>query len=197
VWLKSKDSYHLMRLRQISNFYHHSVVLAKKACNTSLINVCKSQPRKLWQTINSLLHRRPSSVLPTTTANITLPDCFSSFFTDKISKLHSSLGLNANQHSYPHTDPPSIPPVLDRFTSVTQDEIIKMILESPDKQCDLDPMPTPLLKECVTMLAPVIDPGTFPSLFKPAVVTSFSEKAIFGKGIFFKLSSYFKPLFPI
>jgi len=47
VWLKSKDSYHLMYLRQISNFYHHSVVLAKQAYNTSLINDCKSQPRKL------------------------------------------------------------------------------------------------------------------------------------------------------
>jgi len=80
---------------------------------------------------------------------------FSSFFTDNISKLHSSLGLNAKQHSFPHTDPPSIPPVLDRFTSVTQDEIIKMILKSPDKQCDLDPIPTSLLKECVNMLAPL------------------------------------------
>jgi len=113
----------------------------------------------LWQTINSLLHRRPLSALPTTSANISLPDCFSSFFTYKISKLHSLLGFNANQHSSPLTDPPSIPPVFDRFTSVThsspltdppsippvfyrftsvtQDEIIKMILKSPDKQCDL------------------------------------------------------------
>jgi len=54
-----------------------------------------------------------------------------------------------------------------------------MILKSPDKQGDLDPIPTSLLKECVNMLAPVIttivnlslDTGTFPSLFKQAVVT--------------------------
>jgi len=168
-----------MRLRQISNFYHNSVALVKKAYNSSLINDCKSQPRKLWQTINSLLHRRPPSALPTTTTNITLPDCFFSFFSDKISKLHSSLSLSANQHSSPLIDPPYIPPVLDRFTSVTQDEIIKMILKSPDKQCDLDPIQTSLLKECVNMLATVIttivnlslDTGTFPSLFKQAVVT--------------------------
>jgi len=70
VWLKSKDSYHLMRLRQISNLYHHSVVLTKKAYSTSLINDWKSQLCKLWQTINSLLHRRPPSALPTTSAII-------------------------------------------------------------------------------------------------------------------------------
>jgi len=42
VWLTSKDSCHLMRLCQISDYYHHSVVLAKQAYDTSLIKDCKS-----------------------------------------------------------------------------------------------------------------------------------------------------------
>jgi len=117
----------------LPNSLHSFFKSLHSSFHTSLINDCKSQPRKLWQTINSLLHHKPPSALPTTTANITLTDCFSSFFTDKISKLHSSLGFNANLHSSSHTDPPSIPPVLDSFTSVTLDEIIKMILKSPDK----------------------------------------------------------------
>jgi len=70
AWLKSKDSYHLMRLRQVTNFYHHSVVLAKKAYNTALVSDCKSQPRKLWQTINRLLHRKLPSALPSTLTNM-------------------------------------------------------------------------------------------------------------------------------
>src|SRR5664279_1516338 len=146
TWLKSKDSYHLMRLRQITNYYHHSVVLAKKAYNTAFVSDCKSQPRKLWQTTNSLLHRKPTSTLPTTLANMSLPDSFSSFFTEKISKLHSSLGSSGTQRSSSHTDPPYAPPILDCFTPVTEDEIVKLIRRSPDKQCDLDPIPTSLLK---------------------------------------------------
>jgi len=35
-----KDSYHLMCLRQIFNFHHYSVVLAKQAYNEYLINDC-------------------------------------------------------------------------------------------------------------------------------------------------------------
>ena len=173
-----------MRLRQITNFYHHSVVLAKKAYHTALVSDCKSQPRKLWKTINSLLHRKPPSTLPSTLANMSLPDSFSSFFTEKISKLHSSLGSSGTQRSSPHTDPPYAPPILDCFTPVTEDEIVKLIRRSPDKQRDLDPIPTSLLKQCVHILAPVIttivnlslETGTFPSLFKRAVVTPLLKK---------------------
>jgi len=119
--------------------------------------------------LNCLLHCRPPSALPTTSANNSLPGCFSSFFTVKVSKLHSSLGSNANQHWSPHIDPHLYH---------------KMTLKSPDKQCDLDPIPTSLLKECANILAPVIttivnlslDTGTFPSLFKQAVVTPYLEQ---------------------
>jgi len=184
MWLKSKDSDHLSRLRQISNFYHHSVVLAKKAYNAALVSDCKSQPRKLWQTINTLLHRKPPTALPSAESNTSLPDTFSSFFTDKISKLHSSLTSNANHCSSPHTDPPYAPAVLDNFNPVTEDEIVNFIRQSPDKQCDLDPIPTSLLKQCVHILAPVITTivnlslrnGTFPSDFKRAVVTPLLKK---------------------
>jgi len=73
---------------------------------------------------------------------------------------------------------------LDCFTPATQEEIVKLILNSPDKQCDLDPIPTSLLKQCVHILAPAItaivnlslETGTFPSLFKRAIVTPLLKK---------------------
>ena len=39
---------------------------------------------------------------------------------------------------------------------MTQEEISKIILKSPNKQCYLDPMPTWLVKECVNELLPLI-----------------------------------------
>ena len=51
AWIKYKDSHLLVRLRQITHFYHHSIVLAKKAYNSALVIDSKSHPRKLWQTI--------------------------------------------------------------------------------------------------------------------------------------------------
>ena len=181
-----------MRLHQITHFYHHSIVLAKKAYNSALVIDSKSHPRKLWQTINSLLHRKPSTVLPSTSSNTSLPETFSSFFTDKVSKLHSSLTANANLCSSLHIDPPYQPTVLDNFSPVTDDEIVKLILQSPDKQCDLDPIPTSLLKQCVHALAPVIttivnlslETGNFPSIFKRAVVTPLLKKPSLDKESF-------------
>jgi hypothetical protein len=123
---------------------------------------------------------------------MSLPDTFSSFFTDKVSKLHSSLMANSNLCSSPHIDPPYHPSVLDSFCQVTEDEIVKFILKSPDKQCDLDPIPTSLLKQCVHALAPVIttivnlslETGNFPSIFKRAVVTPLLKKPSLDKESF-------------
>ena len=184
AWTKSKDSRYLIRLRQITNFYHHSIVLAKKAYNSALVSDSKSHPRKLWQTINNLLHRKPPTVFPSTVSSTSLPDTFSSFFTEKISKLHSSLAANANLSSSPHIDPPYKPAALDYFYPVTEDEVIKFVRLSPDKQCDLDPIPTSLLKQCIHVLAPIIrtivnlslESGNFPSNFKHAVVTPLLKK---------------------
>lgn len=42
------------------------------------------------------------------------------------------------------------------FTPTTEKEITGLIQKSPSKSCKLDPIPTWLLKECVTELAPMI-----------------------------------------
>jgi len=42
------------------------------------------------------------------------------------------------------------------FLPATEDEIIKLISDCPNKQCGLDAIPTSLLKHCCHILAPVI-----------------------------------------
>ena len=53
-------------------------------------------------------------------------------------------------------DASSVTTPLERFTRASDDEVKTLILNSPDKSCDLDPMPTWLLKLCVDELLPVI-----------------------------------------
>jgi len=45
---------------------------------------------------------------------------------------------------------------LDNIHLTTQDEIRKIILKSPNKSCQLDPLPTWLLKDCIDILLPLI-----------------------------------------
>ena len=61
----------------------------------------------------------------------------------------------------------------------SQDEVGKLILSSPSKSCDLDSLPTWMLKIHLDSLLPIItkivnlslDTATFPSTFKNALVT--------------------------
>ena len=74
--------------------------------------------------------------------------------------------------------------MLSEFAPATVDEITKLVLDSADKQCDLDPIPTALLKKCIHSLAPVITKlvnlslscGAFPKAFKHAIVTPLHKK---------------------
>ena len=69
---------------------------------------------------------------------------------------------------------------LDSWTavSVATDEVNKLINASPNKTCQLDPVPTWLVKEMRELLAPFITllfnrslvTGCFPSEFKQAIV---------------------------
>ena len=76
----------------------------------SAYRVCAQadNPKRLWQTVNKLLHRKSSSPLPTSPGT-SLADSFASFFTGKISKLRLSLTSNPLHHLRTH---PLLQPLL-------------------------------------------------------------------------------------
>jgi len=74
---------------------------------------------------------------------------------------------------------------LDSWT-VTVDEVVnKLVNASPNKTCQLDPVPTWLVKEICELLAPFITllfdrllvTGCFPSEFKQAIVRPWLKKS--------------------
>jgi len=76
---------------------------------------------------------------------------FANFFSDNIHKLHTSLLINRISTS-PDFPPPFTPPNFSFFTCVITDEVSKLLSQSPDTNCDLDPIPTSLLKQCSHIL---------------------------------------------
>jgi exonuclease III len=184
-WKSCKSSANLNLLHTATNFYHKSITAAKRLYHSNLISANQSDPRKLWQIINSILHRNKPRLAPSNPAadTSTTAQSFASFFSDKISRLQSSIPPSATT---PHTpDPPSPPVNITSFQPATIDEITRLINSSPNKQCDLDPIPTSLLKDCLSILAPIITDivnmslvsGSFPSIFKQSIVTPLIKKA--------------------
>jgi len=94
--------------------------------------------------------------------------------------------IQANLGGEPcHIDLERSPPALECFELATEDEVIKTIINSPCKTSPQDPIPTWLLKENLSMLAPSITgiinmsltTTTFPDRMKTAIVRPLLKKS--------------------
>ena len=106
----------------------------------------------------------------------------------------SSLTFPQNQqNAYVHHD--STIPSLNTLSTVTEDEVRKIIMSGNSKSCALDPIPTKLLKTCIDCLLPSvtkiinasIETSLFPPQFKTASVAPVLKKPTLDKD---ELSNY-------
>ena len=103
----------------------------------------------------------------------------SSHFKDKISVIQST--FTGHTPDTVHADSPQLNFQLATFEPATTTEVRKIIMSSPSKSCDLDPIPTILLKACLDVLikpkTDIINAslcyGFFPDDFKCAMLIQF------------------------
>jgi len=96
--------HHLKLLRSASNKYHSANIAVNKCFNASFIISSSSNTRKLWNSINTLLERKPTPLLPSIASSQSLSQMFDTFFSDKILKLHTAL-KSSSTISSPHIPP--------------------------------------------------------------------------------------------
>ena len=181
-WKSLPSAANLSALRTASNAYRNSILSAKKLYHSQLITANSSNPRQLWKTINTLLHRSALPSLPNLTSVSSIAQQFTTFFADKVTNLRNNIpSVNQSPH-FPQ--PPVTPPPFLQFRPTDPDEITKLVLQSPNKQCELDPIPTSILKQSIDILAPVISSiinlslstGTVPLSFQQSVVSPLLKK---------------------
>ena len=94
-----------------------------------------------------------SCCLPTHETNFELAIRFSKFFNDTIDTLRTSVRIDANSDVEMET----VASVKsNNLMSATSDEIRDVIASCPNKSCQLDPIPTWLVKQCVDQLLPLL-----------------------------------------
>jgi hypothetical protein len=172
----------LTALRQVSNSYFKSIVAAKKQYHADLIASNTSNPRQLWKTVNSLLHRSTTPSLPSVSSITSIAQQFATFFSDKVTKLRATIPPVSQSPHFP--TPHRSPPSLLQFRPTDTSEIVKLIQQSANKQCQLDPIPTSILKQCAFLLAPTItkivnlslSSATFPDSFKHSIISPLLKK---------------------
>ena len=145
------------------------------------LNSLKRQSTKLWHVLGDVLHRLPAKIL----TSIKPPSAFGlqvcGVLHRKILKICSTFSASVNLQ---HITPDSPPPMFSTFSTVTEDQVTKIITNSPSKSCSLDPWPTFLILDYMDILITCItsiinasfEQGKCPNFFKQAHVTPILKK---------------------
>ena len=136
-----------------------------------------NQPRKLWQTFNNLLgrntHMRTGSEQPTAQQLL-------DYFNEKVASVRNSTG-----HSAPTTVLPPATAVLDQFDEYSTEDVRDVIVSGTTKSCELDPIPTTILKQFLPELLPYLtamcntslQQGCLPESQRRAIITPRLKKS--------------------
>ena len=109
----------------------------------------RQSPKRLWRSLNRIMKKEADPVSDGS-SQITA-DGLLQFFADKVKS------VRADVDGYPTpVELSSIASGLAEFRECSQQDVRKIIMESPTKSCALDPVPTFLLKELIDVLLPFI-----------------------------------------
>ena len=179
IWIREKTA------QAWNDFYtqHRQVanIIKEAQCNhyKLIIKEHKYDYKTIFNITNGILFRKQKSVLPPTESVSVLAENFSEFFQTKIDNITEKLQDKAADldNRYIETNFQTNY-TLTKFTLVLQSDVKEIIASAPVKSCELDPIPTSLLKMHIKVLAPIIcnitnssfDTGIFSDELKDALV---------------------------
>ena len=172
-----KDAY-----RQARNKYAASLKNARHKYYSDLIDQCSGDSRKLFKVVSSLCNTPQENSLPPHDDSRKLADEFGKYFCRKIELIRNDIENVV-------VDPPLVdyrlPDIkLDSFKLLSEEEVHNIIMKSSNATCNLDPIPTWLLKLCASELTPVImkminlslSEGHVPEAWKVAILIPILKK---------------------
>ena len=170
---------------------------SKKSHYQNVIQENEGDQKKLFKVVTNLLHKKEEPKLPSHSSVEDLCEDFANFFTDKITKIREELGCMTIKNK-DCAFSQRIRASLTNLSPATEDEVHKIIMKSAAKSCSLDPIPSWLLKECISVLLPVLtqivnlsmSTAVMPDQLKDAIISPLLKKASLDSDIF----KHFRPV---
>ena len=147
------------RWRQTKLEVHHQIFLSeckrlglilnktKQAFFSSKIQDCGNNLKSLFKITNSLLDKKQQCPLSTASSDTVLAETFSKYFIEKVTTIRDTLKLKTDVDQSPlDEDIHHVGPLLTSFEPTSEEEIKKIIMNSPSKPCELNPIPKAVLK---------------------------------------------------
>jgi exonuclease III len=182
AWRNNKSDQTLMAFKRARNSCNSEMNNARVAHYSKKITDCYGDQRQLFKIVTSISSPCVPMVLPDHESDRQLANDFGKFFIDKIEHIRNNIADIGMQGPDILHVPTS---VCLNFDELTQEDIVKLVNKSSNKQCSQDPMPTHLLKQALGTVAPILTKmvnlslgcGVFPSEWKMAVVKPLLKKS--------------------
>ena len=179
IWKKYRreDQWQALKIERSS--YRQMLKKANAESITMMIEDCNRDSKKLYNLASLLMGMVKENPLADHMDKEELADQFSSFFITKIQKIRDQLD---SLPTYCHTS--SDPPEFLEFESMLEEGVESIIRSMPAKMCNMDIIPTILLKDALSGLLPTITKivnasmtqGVFLSSWKIALVKPLLKK---------------------
>jgi exonuclease III len=184
-WRKNKTLENRNHLTSARNRVCHLIQNAKTTYYNTSIENCRGDQKKLFNIIDNLLHRKVEMQLPSGTTD-DIVKSFQNYFITKIVTIRNKI-TESVQHQPSPTNTLSEQQIqcsFESFSVVNEDEVAKVIKEAKNATCDLDPLPTPLLKKVLPsvishitkLINASLSTGTVPVCYKHALVKPLIKK---------------------
>ena len=118
-------------------------------CSNNL-TIDESDTNTLFKVARKLIGDYGNPTLPSCDNLLALTNQFSHYFCDKIKKLKSSIALEPSQ-SPTYMERSFTGSTITAFEVISRETVNRIVQSSPAKTCDLDPIPTSLLKKCIEL----------------------------------------------
>ncbi len=177
IWRRWKTELARQSYRSQCVIVVREISIAKTNYYSRLIEDSKGDQKSLFKITNRLLENQQAEKLPSHDNALQLANQFGTFFQDKIQTLREHVALDGIA-THLEDSPQNTDASLKYLRPTTVDEIRKIIMSRPNKACELDPIPTWLLKNCLDELLPLItnicnaslSTGYFPLEYKNAII---------------------------
>ena len=179
LWRKSRSEHHWKVLQTERRLYRDLIRRTKVAVLSSKVLECKGDTKKLYQLFNSISGKKSDNPMPENQSDQDLADNFADYFMSKIQNIRDSL-----QNVPAYAPSPSCEYRLVQFKPLEPAQVKKIISSLATKSCELDIMPSKLLKEVLPEILPIITRivnlslvnGVFTDSWKVAIIRPLIKK---------------------
>ncbi len=197
IWRSDRIEIKRQMFKSARNAVCKEIDDAKRKYYNDSIEECEGDQKKLFAIINSLLQRKTDKKLPSGSVAELLKS-FSSYFVTKIDIIRQKI-ISMQGDPLPNSQTlPPCPSMLSKLSPATEKEITEFITKSNNATCDLDPLPTELLKKCLSEIVPSftklinlsLSTGIVPSKFKDALIKPLIKKSSLDQ----EVMSHYRPI---